>query len=250
MDAREIKPIDTSGRNGQPAPEFWDKRPAEGTNHPTRETIGTSRPFRAAPADMEVIISARGTSRSAWTVSGHADPRRAGLGYPHPAGLFGRRARRRPGRGRGRPHRTEVEDLPRGEASLGGQGRRRRRRGQRRRRPGRWPRARRAGCHQTPQRRRWRGWCSGRKVRLLSPTNDATCRLLTGGSSGKSGGYGSSGADGAAGGHVFVTVHDEDADLLMPLLFDVRGGAGGISGHHGQPGDGGVGGQGGEGHVW
>ena len=30
MDAREVKVIDTSGRNGLPGVENWDKRPAEG----------------------------------------------------------------------------------------------------------------------------------------------------------------------------------------------------------------------------
>lgn len=65
-----------------------------------------------------------------------------------------------------------------------------------------------------------------------------------------SGGYGSSGADGAAGGNVFVTVHEEDTDLLLPLEYDVSGGAGGASGEHGEPGDGGTGGLGGEGYVW
>ena len=65
-----------------------------------------------------------------------------------------------------------------------------------------------------------------------------------------SGGYGSNGADGAAGGNAFVTVHEEDTDLLLPLIFDVKGGDGGISGQHGEPGDGGIGGRGGDGHVW
>jgi hypothetical protein len=65
-----------------------------------------------------------------------------------------------------------------------------------------------------------------------------------------SGGYGSNGADGAAAGNVFVTVHEEDTDLLVPLEYDVRGGAGGASGQHGEPGDGGVGGRGGAPHAW
>jgi len=34
MDAREVKVIDTSGRNGLPGVENWDKRPAEGMNLP------------------------------------------------------------------------------------------------------------------------------------------------------------------------------------------------------------------------
>ena len=65
-----------------------------------------------------------------------------------------------------------------------------------------------------------------------------------------SGGYGSNGADGATAGNVFITVHDDDTDLLVPLEYDVRGGAGGASGEHGEPGDGGVGGRGGAPHAW
>jgi hypothetical protein len=30
MDAREVKVIDTSGRNGQPGQDNWTKKPAEG----------------------------------------------------------------------------------------------------------------------------------------------------------------------------------------------------------------------------
>jgi hypothetical protein len=64
------------------------------------------------------------------------------------------------------------------------------------------------------------------------------------------GGYGSNGADGAAAGNIFITVHDDDTDLLVPLEYDVRGGAGGASGQHGEPGDGGVGGRGGAPIAW
>jgi hypothetical protein len=81
--------------------------------------------------------------------------------------------------------------------------------------------------------------------RFLNPPR--VCVVLKDSSSG---GYGSNGADGAAAGNVFVTVHDEDTDLLIPVEYDVKGGAGGASGQHGEPGDGGVGGRGGEGHVW
>jgi hypothetical protein len=66
----------------------------------------------------------------------------------------------------------------------------------------------------------------------------------------RSGGYGSDGADGAAGGNIFLTVHDDDTDLLLPLKFDVQGGAGGQSGQHGEPGDGGIGGRGGKAFAW
>jgi hypothetical protein len=67
---------------------------------------------------------------------------------------------------------------------------------------------------------------------------------------GCSGGYGSDGADGAAGGNVFVTVHDDDTDLLVPLEYNVKGGEGGASGKHGEPGDGGRGGRGGNPYAW
>lgn len=65
-----------------------------------------------------------------------------------------------------------------------------------------------------------------------------------------SGGYGSNGADGAPAGNVLITVAEDDTDLLIPLEYDVRGGAGGVSGQHGEPGDGGVGGRGGSPHAW
>jgi hypothetical protein len=65
-----------------------------------------------------------------------------------------------------------------------------------------------------------------------------------------SGGYGSNGTDGAAAGNVFIIVHNDDTDLLVPLEYDVKGGAGGASGQHGEPGDGGVGGRGGAPHAW
>jgi hypothetical protein len=65
-----------------------------------------------------------------------------------------------------------------------------------------------------------------------------------------SGGYGSSGADGGAAGNVFITVHDDDTDLLIPFEYDVAGGLGGSSGQHGDPGDGGIGGRGGAPYAW
>ncbi|KAK4449879.1 hypothetical protein QBC34DRAFT_462541 [Podospora aff. communis PSN243] len=70
------------------------------------------------------------------------------------------------------------------------------------------------------------------------------------GGSGGNGGYGSSGADGGAGGNIYVTVREQDADLLLPLMFNVRGGKGGPSGQHGRPGAGGKGGRGGNGSTW
>ncbi|KAF2259610.1 hypothetical protein CC78DRAFT_56977 [Lojkania enalia] len=70
------------------------------------------------------------------------------------------------------------------------------------------------------------------------------------GAPGGNGGYGSNGADGAAAGNIIVTVHEEDTDCLVPLQFNVQGGAGGESGQHGEPGDGGVGGRGGRSHAW
>ena len=65
-----------------------------------------------------------------------------------------------------------------------------------------------------------------------------------------SGGFGSNGANGAPGGSVFVTVHDDDTDLLLPLEYNTKGGDGGASGLHGEPGDGGRGGRGGQGYAW
>ena len=65
-----------------------------------------------------------------------------------------------------------------------------------------------------------------------------------------SGGYGTNGADGAAGGNIFVTVNDDDTDLLVGLEYEVQGGVGGVSGQHGEPGDGGTGGRGGAPHAW
>ncbi|KAH7137305.1 hypothetical protein B0J13DRAFT_639656 [Dactylonectria estremocensis] len=67
------------------------------------------------------------------------------------------------------------------------------------------------------------------------------------GGRGGNGGYGTSGADGAGAGNVFVTVDENDTDLLVSLIIDVQGGAGGIEGRHGEGGQGGQGGQGGPG---
>lgn len=65
-----------------------------------------------------------------------------------------------------------------------------------------------------------------------------------------SAGAGSDGADGAPGGNVFVTVHDDDTDLLLPISYNVNGGEGGKSGSHGMPGEGGRGGRGGNPYAW
>ncbi|CAM1507669.1 Fc.00g073100.m01.CDS01 [Cosmosporella sp. VM-42] len=70
------------------------------------------------------------------------------------------------------------------------------------------------------------------------------------GAPGGNGGAGTNGGDGAGAGDVFVTVDDNDTDLLISLIFDVRGGVGGISGQHGEPGDGGQGGRGGMSYAW
>ncbi|KAK4448720.1 hypothetical protein QBC34DRAFT_464461 [Podospora aff. communis PSN243] len=70
------------------------------------------------------------------------------------------------------------------------------------------------------------------------------------GGRGGDGGVGSDGANGAPGGNVFVTVHDDDTDLLLPLEYNTKGGEGGASGLHGEPGDGGRGGRGGNGYAW
>ncbi|KAK3390619.1 hypothetical protein B0H63DRAFT_557564 [Podospora didyma] len=200
MDARQIKLIDTSGRNGQPAPEFWDKRPAEApvgqagldgrsAGTPTHGTPGTDIRVRLAysadePGIAQVVGEGAHTGQK-WKIARDEKLLLSAKGGDGGAG------------GRGE------------DGQAGGRGR------------------------------------DGRDATRHRNGEDGDD-----GAPGGNGGYGSSGADGAAGGHVFVTVHDEDTDLLLPLLFDVRGGAGGISGHHGQPGDGGVGGQGGQGHVW
>ncbi|KAK3319584.1 hypothetical protein B0T19DRAFT_478693 [Cercophora scortea] len=63
-------------------------------------------------------------------------------------------------------------------------------------------------------------------------------------------GAGSDGADGAPGGNVYLTVHDDDTDLLLPLAYNVSGGQGGLSGDHGMPGEGGRGGRGGDSYAW
>ncbi|KAK5651900.1 hypothetical protein OQA88_11559 [Cercophora sp. LCS_1] len=73
-----------------------------------------------------------------------------------------------------------------------------------------------------------------------------------GGDGGRGGdaGAGSDGADGAPGGNVYITIHDDDTDLLLPLTYDVSGGQGGLSGDHGMPGEGGRGGRGGDPCNW
>ncbi|KAH0564731.1 hypothetical protein GP486_001878 [Trichoglossum hirsutum] len=70
------------------------------------------------------------------------------------------------------------------------------------------------------------------------------------GAPGGDGGYGTSGADGADAGNVFVSVSEDDLDLLIALQWDINGGKGGLSGTHGDPGDGGIGGNGGDGCTW
>jgi hypothetical protein len=65
-----------------------------------------------------------------------------------------------------------------------------------------------------------------------------------------SGGYGTNGANGGNAGSVFITVNEDDLDLLLPMFWDIRGGKGGQSGSHGNPGDGGIGGDGGSGGTW
>ncbi|KAK4211207.1 hypothetical protein QBC37DRAFT_389844 [Rhypophila decipiens] len=63
-------------------------------------------------------------------------------------------------------------------------------------------------------------------------------------------GRGTDGAMGGDGGHVYVTVREEDVDALLALRWNVDGGAGGAKGLHGQPGAGGRGGCGGSGCSW
>jgi len=200
MDAREIKQIDTSGRNGLPAPEFFEKRPAEApvgqpglhgrsAGTPTAGTPGTDIRIRVGysgdePGVVQIVGEGPHTGQN-WKIYREEKLLLAAKGGDGGAG------------GRGE------------DGQAGGRGR------------------------------------DGRDATKYRNGEDGDD-----GAPGGNGGYGSSGADGAGGGNVFVTVQDQDTDMLMPLLFDVRGGAGGMSGHHGQPGDGGVGGRGGEGHVW
>ncbi|KAH7133667.1 hypothetical protein EDB81DRAFT_949960 [Dactylonectria macrodidyma] len=70
------------------------------------------------------------------------------------------------------------------------------------------------------------------------------------GGHGGSGGFGTNGANGGGAGNVFVTVDENDTDLLVSLIIDVRGGVGGIAGEHGDAGRGGRGGKGGKGISW
>ncbi|ORY18621.1 hypothetical protein BCR34DRAFT_582903 [Clohesyomyces aquaticus] len=200
MEAREVKLIDTSGRNGLPAPEFMGDRPPDaptGTSGlhgrsagaPTAGTPGTDIRIRIAYASEEP-----GTVQV------------AGEG-PH-TGQMWKIAR-------------DEKMLLKAHGGAGGQG-------------GRGEDGQEGG--------------RGRDGR------DAT-RYRNGedgqhGAPGGNGGYGSDGADGAAGGNVFVTVHEEDTDLLLPFEYLVHGGTGGKSGQHGEPGNGGVGGRGGAPHAW
>lgn len=76
------------------------------------------------------------------------------------------------------------------------------------------------------------------------------CNLLVANFLSFSAGYGSNGANGGNAGSVFVTVHEDDLDLLAAVRWDISGGKGGLSGTHGEPGNGGVGGEGGAGCTW
>ncbi|KAK8043112.1 hypothetical protein PG994_013595 [Apiospora phragmitis] len=82
---------------------------------------------------------------------------------------------------------------------------------------------------------------------------DATRYRLAGrggnGGNGGDAGFGSNGADGGSAGNVYVTVAEDDTDLLSPLYFSVKGGSGGESGAHGAPGEGGQRGRGGKSHC-
>ncbi|KAF1955062.1 hypothetical protein CC80DRAFT_594675 [Byssothecium circinans] len=70
------------------------------------------------------------------------------------------------------------------------------------------------------------------------------------GKNGGSGGYGSSGANGGDGGTIEVSVREEDMNLLIAVLWTVKGGNGGARGAHGRGGRGGKGGKGGAGYEW
>ncbi|KAH7356021.1 hypothetical protein BKA66DRAFT_256362 [Pyrenochaeta sp. MPI-SDFR-AT-0127] len=200
MEARTVKLIETSGRNGIPAPEFMGDRPAEA---PTGQcgvhgrSAGT--PTVGTPGyDIRVRVSYAQEELGVVQVAGEG------------------------------PHTGQAWKVARDEKILlkanGGSGG--------------------AGGRGED------GQAGGRGRNGRDATRHRNGEDGQDGAPGGNGGYGSSGADGAAGGNVFVTVHEEDTDLLLPLEYDVNGGAGGASGEHGEPGDGGTGGLGGQGHVW
>jgi hypothetical protein len=56
--------------------------------------------------------------------------------------------------------------------------------------------------------------------------------------------------DGGNAGNIFITVAENDLDLLVACKWNTSGGRGGASGTHGMPGDGGIGGRGGNGCTW
>ncbi|KAK4096032.1 hypothetical protein N658DRAFT_65471 [Parathielavia hyrcaniae] len=200
MAGQGLKIIDTSGRDGLPAPEFMDRRPAEApvgqhglsgrsAGSPTAGTPGTDIRIRVAYSDAEPgVVQAVGEGAHTgcvWKIN---------------------RAEKLLLKANG------------GKGGAGGRGENGQSGG-----PGRHGR-------------------DATKYRAGEDGED--------GGRGGDAGAGSHGADGAPGGHAYVTVHDDDTDLLLPLKYNVSGGQGGDSGDHGMPGEGGRGGQGGEGYVW
>jgi hypothetical protein len=200
MDAQKVKRIDASGRNGQPAPDIWDKRAPEAPHgQPGLHGRSAGTPTCGAPAsNIRVHLAYDAQEPRIVQVAGQGPNARRywKISPDEKLSLV-----------------AEGGDGGRGGRGEDGQAR---------------------DC--------------GRDGKYANTTRNGEDG--EDGGSGGNGDYGSSGADGAAGGNVFVTVHEQDTDLLVPLMFNVRGGEGGTSGQHGRPGAGGKGGWGGKGHTW
>ncbi|KAI9775780.1 MAG: hypothetical protein M1839_000908 [Geoglossum umbratile] len=200
MDAREVKVIDTSGRNGQPGRDNWTKKSVEAPYGQTGESgQSASAPTAGQPAsDIRVRLAYSSEETGIVQVVGEG---------PHTSQLW-------------KIARDEklLLNVKGGDGGAGGRGE--------------------------------DGQAGGRGRDGRNATKHRNGEDGDDGARGGDGGYGSNGADGAAAGNVFITVQDDDTDLLVPLEYDVRGGVGGASGQHGEPGDGGVGGRGGAAHAW
>ncbi|KAF8855606.1 hypothetical protein BDZ45DRAFT_804902 [Acephala macrosclerotiorum] len=200
MDAREIKVINTSGRNGQPGTEYWNEKAAEAPLGQRGQDGGSAgAPTAGQPAsDIRVRLAYSPEEKGVVQVTGE-------------------------GSHSGQPWKIARDEKLRlnakgGDGGAGGRGE--------------------------------DGQAGGRGKDGRNATRHRNGEDGGNGARGGDGGYGSNGADGAAGGNVFVTINEDDTDLLIGLEYDVQGGAGGLSGQHGEPGDGGIGGRGGSPHAW
>ncbi|KAE8447503.1 hypothetical protein EG329_010633 [Mollisiaceae sp. DMI_Dod_QoI] len=200
MDAREIKVVNTSGRNGLPGPEGWTKKAPEapyGQRGEDGESAGA--PTAGQPAsDIRVRLAYSNEETGIAQVIGEGS--HSGLAWKI---------------ARDEKMRLNAKG---GDGGAGGRGE--------------------------------DGQAGGRGRDGRNATKHRNGEDGENGARGGDGGYGSNGADGAAAGNIFITVHEDDTDLLVPLEYDVRGGEGGASGQHGEPGDGGVGGRGGAPIAW